>query len=294
MQPLFSSRIRARQIVDSDLSGVSDVLTRGFPRRSSRDWMQALRSLAAHPTPANLPKYGYLLESGDAPVGVILTIWSIVCADVGQPRMTRCNLSSWYVEPAFRSYATMLISLALRHKDVTYLNISPAPNTRPIIEAQGFSKYSGGRFVVPLFPTVFGARGVKVVRAEMSPDAPFESCERDLLLDHTGYGCMGLWCITSTRSYPFVFRLRLAKGVLPCAHLIYCRDIEDFIKLAGPLAVALARRGSAFFLIDSNGPLRGLVGKYFGDMGYRYFKGPAQPRVGDLAYTEAALFGLAV
>jgi hypothetical protein len=188
----------------------------------------------------------------------------------------------------------MLISLALRHKDVTYLNISPAPHTRPIIEAQGFSKYSNGRFVVPLFPTIFGARGVKVVSAEMHPDAPFEPHERDLLLDHARYGCVSVWCIASTRAYPFVFRLRLAKGVLPCAHLIYCRDIEDFVELAGPLGLALARRGSAFFLIDSNGPLRRLVGKYFSDIAYRYFKGPAQPHLGDLAYTEAALFGFGV
>ena len=50
----------------------------------------------------------------------------------------RCNLSSWYVEPSFRAYAPLLVSQALRHKHVTYLNVSPAPHTLPIIEAQGF------------------------------------------------------------------------------------------------------------------------------------------------------------
>ena len=59
----------------------------------------------------------------------------------------RCNVSSWYVEPAFRTYATLLVSQALRHKNVTYLNVSAAPHTWPIIEAQGFSRYCDGIFV---------------------------------------------------------------------------------------------------------------------------------------------------
>ena len=42
----------------------------------------------------------------------------------------RCNVSSWYVEPAFRSFASLLVLRALKNKDVTYLNISPAPATR--------------------------------------------------------------------------------------------------------------------------------------------------------------------
>ena len=40
-----------------------------------------------------------------------------------------------------------LVSHALRHKEVTYLNVSAAPHTWPIIEAQGFSRYSEGIFV---------------------------------------------------------------------------------------------------------------------------------------------------
>ena len=59
----------------------------------------------------------------------------------------RCNLSSWYVDPAFRTYAPMLVSQALRHKEVTYTNVSAAPHTWPIIEAQGFRRYSNGIFV---------------------------------------------------------------------------------------------------------------------------------------------------
>src|SRR5262249_49851818 len=59
----------------------------------------------------------------------------------------RANVSSWYVEPAFRGYAPLLVSQALKLKQVTYLNISAARHTWPILEAQGYRRYSNGVFV---------------------------------------------------------------------------------------------------------------------------------------------------
>ena len=66
--------------------------------------------------------------------------------DKGGEAAIHCNLSSWYVEPAFRNYAPMLTKIAQRHKEVTYLNISPATWTWPIIETQGFRSYCKGLF----------------------------------------------------------------------------------------------------------------------------------------------------
>ena len=48
-------------------------------------------------------------------------------------------------------------------------------------------------------------------------------------------------------------------------------------------------RGRPFVLIDANGPIPGLPGKYFGGKSPKYFKGPTPPRLGDLAYTEMAM-----
>ena len=45
-------------------------------------------------------------------------------------------------------------------------------------------------------------------------------------------------------------------------------------------------------IVDSNGPISGLLGKYFDGVAPKYFKGPSPPRLGDLAYTELAMFGL--
>jgi hypothetical protein len=82
------------------------------------------------------------------------------------------------------------------------------------------------------------------------------------------------------------------KGVIPCTQLIYCRNIEDFIRFVRPIGRYLARRGRPVVIIDSNGPIPGLVGKYFDGKVPKYFKGPERPSFGDLAYTEAVMFGI--
>ena len=64
------------------------------------------------------------------------------------------------------------------------------------------------------------------------------------------------------------------------------------MRFAGPIGLYLALRGRALVIVDSNGPIPGLVGTYRGGSMPKYFKGPQRPRLGDLAYTEYALLGV--
>ena len=93
-------------------------------------------------------------------------------------------------------------------------------------------------------------------------------------------------------AYPFVFRRRLAKAVVPCAQLVYCRDTADVARFAGLIGRHLAARLSPLVVIDAVGPMPGLPSIYLAGRRPKFFKGPEQPRLGDLAYTEAALFGV--
>jgi hypothetical protein len=280
--------IRARQIGASDLNAVAELLASGFAARPREFWSGVLARLTAHATPKGLPKYGYLLETGGRVVGAILLIFSRANGDA---TTIRCNVSSWYVQPQFRSYASLFVSKALSHRGVTYLNITAAPHTLSLVRAQGYTQYSAGVFVaMPALQrhapdvTITVARpGAGVATAE-----PFE---RELLLQHAEYGCLSLWCADEEGARPFVFRRRSVKGVIPCAQLVYCRDVVDVVRFAGPIGRLLARRGCPLVLIDANGPIPGLIGKYVAAKMPKYFKGPDRPRLGDLAYTETAMFG---
>ena len=288
----LSGSVRCRQIGPADLEAIANLLREGFPSRSAARWRAALDRLGAHVPPDGFPQYGYMLESGASAVGVLLAI-SASMRDATQG-FVRCNMSCWYVRPDFRPYAPLLSARATKDRSATYINVSPAPTTWPIIEAQGFRRLCNGAFAaVPMLArrshsctvTTIGAPGL--APPSLAPD------EWRILQDHAKYGCISVCCETPERAYPFVFRRRLFKRhPLPCAQLVYCADPADLARFARSLGWFLARRGMPWILVGADGPVADLPGKYFDDKLPMYFMGQKRPRPGDLAYTEAAMFGL--
>jgi hypothetical protein len=281
-------KITDREITPSDLERVSEFLGKGIGY-SNRYFLQLLQRMTDHATPAGFPKYGRILTCDGAIVGAIILIFSTVQSD-GAPTI-RCHVTGWCVEPEYRGYAALFFAKDLKHRDVTYVNISAqwTAGTVPIIETQGFTKYCSGQFIaVPALRFAFGDSQVKVVTAHNIPNVPFEAFDMDLLSAHTKYGCICLWCVTADRAYPFVFRPRLFKRTIPGVQLVYCRDIEHFTRFAGPIGRFLALRGRLVVRIDSNGPIEGLIGKFTENADSRFYKG-SKPRLGDLAYTHLAM-----
>ncbi len=283
--------ITFREILAADIAPVVTLLARGFPGRKREFWLRALRHLGTHQQPPGFPKYGYVMEQHGVAVGVVLTIFSAVRAR--DTPGVRCNPCAWYVDPPFRAYAGLLFAKTLAHKNVTYLNVPPAPHTERMIEALGFLRYSNGIFIaIPLLTMTSGEGGVKVFGALRRPAVDFDPFEQELLAHHAAHDCMSLWCEASERAYGFVFRRRLTKGFIPSAQLIYCRAVEDFVRFAAPIGRFLALRGILFVTVGANGPIPGLVGRFRSDFLPRYFKGPQRPSLADIAYTEFAVLGV--
>ncbi|MGJ4969438.1 acyl-CoA acyltransferase [Bradyrhizobium sp. HKCCYLRH1073] len=279
--------VRIREIGAADLPAVAALLTRGFAFRSEAYWLRGLERHAARPRPAGYPAFGYCLDQAGVPVGVILLLFSEL--HIGGEPIVRANVSSWYVEPAFRAFSSMLVRAATRDKTVTYFNITPAPHTWPQVEAQGFSVYCKGQ----VYAALALSRPRSDVRIEefseddvhgLSPD------EADLLRQHAQWGCLSLVAREADAAYPFVFQKHRVMNALPVYRLLYCRDVADLVRLAGKIGWLLLRRGGLLVRLDANGPIAGLAGWYSDKRGRKYAKGPHPPHLGDLAFTEAALF----
>ena len=283
-----------REIQQSDLDAIGDLLTRGFVHRSREYWMRGLHRQGARTLPQDAPRYGYLLEHQDAPVGCLLLIYSSKIID-GEAAAC-CNVSSWYVDPAFRNYAALFASMTQKRKEIIYFNVTPATATWPILEAQGFVPYCRGLyFSVPALSR--GGRGMTV--ETITPDTAFVAgltdAELATLRRHAEYGCLSLVCRTAEDALPFIFfSLRKRRGIipLPAMQLGYCRNVADYVKCAGAIGRYLLRRGSPIVIVDANGAVAGLPGVYSDARGRKYFKGPHQPRLGDLADTELAIYGM--
>ena len=282
-------KVTCRLIETENLPAVATLLCEGFPTRPRAYWTKGLARMETRPVPDGYPRYGHLLSAGDRIVGCLLLLMSTDPLD-GTPRG---NVSSWYTTPAYRSFAPMLASVALRRKELTLINISPAPMTWPILDAQGYKRYVSGQLVMPLalLPTGFGTRVTRVT-AQNADDACLPAAERDLLKRHADYGAVCLVASVAERHQPFVFlRRRLLRGWLPGAQLVWCRDLEALPPLAGALGRALLRHGVAAVSIDAQGPVAGMRGVYRDGNGPKFYRGPRRPRHGDLADTELVIFG---
>lgn len=276
--------IICREIDDADHDAVVALLANGFRAKSINYWIHALNVLSSRESPVGYPRYGHVITADDKVVGVILQIFS-----VSSNNIVRCNLSSWYVDPEFRMYASVLARKATANKSVVYTNISSAPHTRRGIAAQGFVRFSDGVMLTTgiLNPALNGATVI-----EISKNALKNTKLLELLTDHASTGCTSIVCNVDGEMYPFIFLIRkIPHTFISVAQLIYCDDMSHFIRLSGNLSRFFIRRGVLGFLIDANGPIKGLHGIYFADKYPKYFCGTDKPRLGDLTYTEFALFG---
>jgi hypothetical protein len=285
---------RIREISENDVEAIADLLTRGFVHRPREYWLRGLRRQGMRLLPSEVPRYGYLLENEGVPVGCLLLIYSSKIID-GETA-TCCNVSSWYVDPAFRSYAALFASMTQKRKDVTYFNVTPAAATWPILEAQGFKPYCRGlHFSVPALSR--NGRGMKI--AAVAPDTPsiagVPNADLDMLKRHAEYGAVSLICHSAEAALPFIFfPLRKRRGIIPvpALQLGYCRSIPDYVSCASAIGRYLLRQGKPVIIVDANEPLAGLAGFFSEAHGRKYFRGPHRPRLGDLADTEFALYGM--
>ena len=179
---------------------------------------------------------------------------------------------------------------------MTYLNISPATWTWPIIEAQGFTSYCSGLFFsIPALSRVTPGMIVETISPATRAIEGLSDTEVELLTRHARYGCLSLVCRAPTSGpLPFILLpMRIRRGWIapPAMQLIYCRDIADYVQCAGAIGRALIRHGKISVLVDANGPVAGLTGIFSKARGRKYFKGPHRPRLADLTDTELVLYG---
>lgn len=274
-------RLGCRPFAESDIENAVVLLTRGFPERLPAYWRRALTRLRDRACPEGYPRYGYVLTEDEHLVGILLLIVAI-----GPDGAVRANVSSWYVEPDYRGYSNVLLSRLFRLPGVTVVNISPAPNTADTIKAQGYVRYGADGLIVP------AALGLPRPGASVRRVSPDDRNASSLVRDHAAWDCLCFEVTEGGRRTEFVFaRHHTASGRVPCAHLIFATDLAALARYIGPLGRALLAQGLPLVLLDCLGPVPGLVGLLRRGRNLRFARGPNPPRVGDLSYTEMAVFG---
>jgi hypothetical protein len=272
-----SQRVRCRQIAQSDLPELADLLTRGFSRSHRAYWVDGFARMQRLPPVEGMPRFGYVLESDKTPVGVLLLISS------RRPDgRIFANLAGWYVEPGWRAHSALLIATATRHRNVTYIDASSAPHGWRTLQQQGFHLFNVGRSAI--------VAALSPGQGHVSEIIPGDLPERDMLHAHAAMGCLSLVCEKNGAVSPFIFKpRRVDRPPVRMMELIYCRSTDDFKRCVGPLSRHVLRRGALGFLLD--GRVSSVLSHYVSGKEPRFYKGPEAPSLNDLAYTEKVIFG---
>lgn len=131
-----------RPVVPEDFEALYPLLLRfENPRMTREDWRRMLFDLA---WTTDEPARGYALWDGAKAVGFLGAIPSTR----GGRRFV--NLSSWYVEPAYRNESLKLVLPILADRKRTIVNLSPSPAASEIFSKLGFQPLETEQVLVPL------------------------------------------------------------------------------------------------------------------------------------------------
>jgi hypothetical protein len=268
-----------RDITSSDFSALLPVLREGFPDRSLGHWKAGFVNLQRRPEIAGLPRFGYLAEAEGTIQGLILVLGSYVGST------TRINLSTWYMRKAHRRHATALMMRVLELEGDVFLNLSPSNAAMEISLACGFAPYTAG---VTLLHT---SSAFRKTNGQVIPLAKGRAGSLPAFVEnHLQYGCAALELHDETGTGVALYRLKMLKGVIPCAQFLYGEPAR-LKALAGPIMGLLLRRGIPAAIIDSDSAEKTTGSRFFPGRSIRYFFGSDAPPVGDLLETEFAIFG---
>jgi hypothetical protein len=273
-------------IDDARLGQALDLLERGFPRRTRRDWEDGIERVRAFNPAAN--SVGHLLVAKNRPCGVLLTLRGQSIPPAGAP-FNVANLSSWYVEPEQRMLAPFMLRDVVREPGTVFTDLTPSDRVIPMLPAFGFKPLNRGISAVTL--PVAAMKATPHARVYDLADVPKDALRPAalaLLECHAQHGAIAGVLRAGDAWHPLLFLPRLLR-CLPMAQLIYCESNSTMVENLGAIARFLLKRGKAVLLLDI--PLQGDVpGTHFLNRGMKFAKGGCFEGRTDYAGSELPFF----
>lgn len=279
---------------DKDVALATALLVEGFPAKPASIWpafFERLRILGTN-GPAGVP-FGYLMNSGEKPTGVMMTPAMLRTRSDGAQGPV-INLSSWYVQPPERWRAGRMLQAVMKQHDAMFTDLTPTDEVRAMLPAFGFVSINAGVVVTILPVAAAWPAGGARVREMMPGEATIPDDTRRMLEAHVAAGCLALVQDGDGPPMPLLLRKRRLKG-LPAAKLIYCPDLSRFQAAMPVLARALvAKRVGILMSDDTQAPLR--AGQLKRRRGLKFIRPGAGfapvPNVTDHTASELALLDL--
>lgn len=268
------------------------VLKRGFPRhdtfweRGFVRWNTLSGACKGHDHVD-----GHVFQASGQDVGVLLTFKSDRPRPEGTTR-TMVNLSSWYVDEAYRWKAPMMLRSFVRDGGSVFTDLTASPEVDRINGALGFRDWSDGMLIAAAAPWA-AKRSPEAVRLVDLDDAQarlLEDAEHEMLARHRAVGCLPAIMCQPDGVAALLFRLIRRKGLV-FAQLLYAESRQKVITHLPAVMRFLLGRGVFLLSIDA---VRSQCppGTFFRPGQRRFFKGPIERDRLDYACSELVIFDL--
>lgn len=231
-------------IEEADFPRAAALLHEGFPQRSQQFWLEALQRmlLLGENAEAGVP-LGWFLLQGQEPVGVVLTPASLRHRLDGTVQKV-INFSSWYVQPAHRWRAFLMLRALTADKSAVYTDLTATAEVRQMLAKLGFAPSNLGVALLPTPLLALGAQHGAQVRL-LEPGEPLPPCElsQEQVEGHRALGCLPLLLELPGGARLLLVCRRTRWRGMPVAQLVYTEDLALLLRHRAALARCLWRQG---------------------------------------------------
>jgi hypothetical protein len=241
--------MKLQPLTTTSICEAQTLLQEGFPDRSADFWDRALYRLLRYPgNPAADVPIGYLMRVKDDLAGVVLTPAKPARDGDGVDRIV--NLSSWYVRPAYRWQAPMMLKKILELKDTAFTDLTPTEPVQKMLESFDFEVIRQGMSLNLLPLDRLKSRSGCYVK-DLDSDA-MVSMHDDLarsVAAHREFGCLTAELCTPEETFLTAFKIVKTRGIR-CAMLVYCEKNEAIYRNLPAIAQYLIEKGIYILVFD--------------------------------------------
>lgn len=195
--------------------------------------------------------FGYALVDEGRIVGLMGTLFSERSIDGRQVAI--CNLHSWFVQPAYRGTASLLLLrpvLALRHHILT--DFTSTPDVATMLLRVGFREFSGHTLFLPVVPLRpdWGPAPRNIGLTDAEAIGLMSDADLRILRDHTGFGCTHT-ILRVGSTYCYVVSSRIEDGPWPHVHVHYVSAPSVFRQRIAAFRRHLLSDGARYLAVPS-------------------------------------------
>ena len=241
-----------RKALPEDFQSVYPLL-QSFNNRvlTKDDW----RNLFVDHWRANRGYCGYILMDEQKTVGYIGALFSIRNIEGKQRQF--CNISSWVVEPQYRSSSISLIVPFISLKETTLTTIAPTKQVLPIWTKLGFKPMDTHVTIITPIPDILALfKGIRLESDLHVMEQQLDEHSRFTLQTHRNLNVRH-FLINSPAGNCYIMAARSIRTGIPLAHILHLSDPGIFSMSIGAVKMRLMRSMKVMGLFVDNRHLAG-------------------------------------